>query len=250
MKWFAFLLLLIASTTARADDLVAGLSQDQIEITSNYTGTDMVVFGAIENTANSSGAARDVVVVVRGPSADMSVRRMARVAGLWINRDEMTLSGMPAYYFVASSRPLKDIASSDTLERYEIGLDHIQPESVSTNTPPKARPFLEAAIREREKEKLYAEVPQGVEFLSYSLFRVRVPMPAAVPRGQYTAEVYLFRDGTVISAQSTPLFVNQSGLERRLHNFAQSSPVSYGLSTVLIAAVMGWLSSLAFRMRL
>ncbi len=250
MRWFAFFLLLFSSGTALADDLVAGLSQDQVEITSNYTGTDMVVFGAIEGIQDTANASRDVVVVVRGPNADMKVRRKARVAGLWINRDEMTLSGMPAYYFVASSRPLKEIARKDTLQRYAIGLDNLQPQDVSTHSPPKAVPFIEAAIHEREKEHLYAELPQGVEFLSYSLFRVRVPMPAAVPRGQYTAEVYLFRNGQVMSAQSTPLFVSQIGLERRLHNFAQSAPAAYGLSAVVLAIGMGWLSSLAFRLRL
>ena len=250
MKWFAFFFLLLFSNAALADDLVAGLSQDQVEITSNYTGTDMVVFGAIENSENAADTARDVVVVVRGPNADMSVRRKARVAGLWINRDEMTLSGMPAYYFVASTRPLKDVASKETLLRYEIGLDNLQPQDVNTHSPAKAVPFIKAAIREREKERLYAELPQGVEFLSYSLFRVRVPMPADVPRGQYTAEVYLFRDGAVMSAQSTPLFVNQIGLERRLRNFAQSWPVAYGLSAVFLAIAMGWMSSLMFRLRL
>ncbi len=248
MRWFAVLLLLAFSTTARADDLVSGLSQDQIEITSNYTGTDMVVFGAIEG-ASDSDAARDIVVVVRGPVADMSVRRKARVAGIWINRDEMTLSGMPSYYFLASTRALTGIASKETLERYQIGLDYLQPEAVSTHAPLKAVPYIKAAIEEREKDNLYAEVPQGVEFLSYSLFRVRVPMPADVPRGQYTAEVYLFRDGTVMSAQSTPLFVNQIGLERRLYNFAHSWPFAYGMSTVLMAALMGWLSSVLFRQR-
>jgi hypothetical protein len=68
-----------------------------------------------------------------------------------------------------------------------------------------------------------------------------------VPRGQYNAEVYLLRDGTVISAQSTPLFIDQTGLERRLFNFAHNSPLSYGLSTVLMAILLGWVSSLIFR---
>jgi uncharacterized protein (TIGR02186 family) len=123
------------------------------------------------------------------------------------------------------------------------------PAKVSTHSPPKAVPFIQAAVRERMRAGLYAELPAGVEFLSYTLFRARVPMPADVPRGQYTAEVYLFRDGAVISAQSTPLFVNQIGLERRLYNYAHTWPLAYGISTVLLAAFMGWLSSFAFRQR-
>ncbi|HXM00512.1 MAG TPA: TIGR02186 family protein [Rhizomicrobium sp.] len=240
----------LAATAAAADDLVSGLSQDQIQITSSYTGTDIVVFGAIESSdAAGINTSRDVVVVVRGPGADMVVRRKVRVAGVWINRDAMTLFGMPAYYFVASTRPLKDVTAEETRERYQLGLADVEPQSVSTHTAAKAEPFRLAAIRGRARDGLYRENPAGVEFLSYSLFRVRVPVPATVPRGQYTAEVYLFHDGTVISAQSTPLYVEQVGLERQVFSFAHDRPFLYGLAAVLLAVLLGWLSSVVFRQR-
>ena len=73
-----------------------------------------------------------------------------------------------------------------------------------------------------------------------------MPVPAGVTRGQYNVEVYLFRDGEVISAQSTPLFIDQTGLERRLFNFAHDAPLSYGLACVLMAMLLGWLSSVLF----
>jgi uncharacterized protein (TIGR02186 family) len=233
---------------ARADDLVSGLSQDQIQITSSYTGTDIVVFGAIE-AADQTGQAtpRDIVVVVRGPNTGMVVRRKVRIAGIWINRDAIRFGGLPSYYFLASTRPISTIASKDTLQRYQIGLNTLTPETASTRSPTKAEPFRQAAIREQERAHLYAESPDGVEFLSYSLFRARVPVPATVPTGQYTVEVYLFRDGTVISAQSTPLFVDQIGLERRLYNYAHKQPFWYGLAAVFMAMSIGWASSMVFR---
>ena len=51
----------------------------------------------------------------------------------------------------------------------------------------------------------------------------------------------------MISAQSTPLFVDQTGFERRLYNFAHTWPLFYGVSTVLMAVFLGWLSWLVFR---
>ena len=74
-----------------------------------------------------------------------------------------------------------------------------------------------------------------------------VGQTATVPRGEYTVEAYLFRDGTVTSAQSTPLYVDQQGLERRLFTFAHTSPFTYGLSAVVMAMFLGWLSSLLIR---
>ena len=231
---------------ARAQDLVSGLSQDQVEINSSYAGTSIVVFGAIEGTDSSPGSPKDVVVVIRGPDTDMTVRRKVRIAGIWINRDTMKLGGMPSYYYLASTRPIAKIASSQTLARYQLGLAYVTPETIGTHTPAKAEPFRIAAISERARDGLYAQT-ENVEFLSYSLFRVRIPIPATVPRGEYTVEAYLFRDGTVTSAQSTPLFVDQKGLERRLYRFAHASPFIYGLSAVLMAMCLGWLSSLLIR---
>jgi len=245
------LVLALMPSTALAENLVSGLSQDQIQITSNYTGSDLVVFGAIEQSAepdeDTGAGRRDVVVVVRGPGATMDVRRKQRIAGIWINNREITLTGMPAYYYVASTRPLDKIAPAQTLGRYQIGLDHVKPESASTHNMAKAEQFRQAVVRERSRGRLFAEAPAGVEFLGYSLFRVHVPVPAGAPRGQYTAEVYLFKDGVVMAAQSTPLFVDQIGLERRLFNFAHNDAFAYGLATVIMAMLLGWLSSLIFR---
>jgi uncharacterized protein (TIGR02186 family) len=156
----------VAATAACAEDLVSGLSQDQVEITSNYTGTNIVVFGAIESSDNAaSPPGRDVVVVIRGPDAGMVVRHKVRIAGIWINRDSMKFGGMPTYYFVASTRPLSKITSTQILQRYQIGLAGIAPQSMSTRDPAKAEPYRLAAIRERVLSGLYAET-NGVEFLS------------------------------------------------------------------------------------
>ena len=214
-----------------------------------YSGTDIFVFGAIQSIAtNDTDATRDVVVVIRGPDADMTVRRKVRIAGVWVNRNSMTLHDMPTYYSVASSRPLAKIATSETLARYQIGVANVQPESVDAQNRARIEPFRRAAVADRAHAGLYHE-DISVEFLGNSLFRARVPIPATVQRGEYTAEVLLFRDGNVISAQSTPLYVDQFGFERGILNFAHHDPFFYGLCAVMIAVLFGWLSSLMFRER-
>ena len=87
---------------------MSGISQDTIQITSNYTGTDIVVFGAIERAQGTAG--RGIVVVVRGPDEPMTVRRRDRVAGVWVNRDAARFEGLPAYYYLASTEPVARIA--------------------------------------------------------------------------------------------------------------------------------------------
>lgn len=241
---FAFLL----ATPATADDLVSGLSQDQIQITSNYSGTDIVVFGAIENMDATQGfGGRDIVVVVRGPNVDMTVRKKAHVAGIWINSNRIVLKGVPSYYYVASTRPLTQIATPLALRGYRLGLANIQPEAESTTTPGKDKPYLDAIVRAKTRQGIYGEQSGAVEFLSPTLFRVRIPVSAEVPPGDYKVEVSLFKGGTMIGAQSTPFFVDQVGIERQLFDLAHVSPLLYGLTAVLFAALLGWLSSFVFR---
>ncbi len=242
-----FIAALLLASPAAAEDLVSGISQDQIAITSNYAGTDIVVFGAIENAGPGDLSGRDIVVVVRGPDEDFTVRKRVRIGGIWVNSTRMVLRGMPSYYYIATTRPLGEIASRQVLRNYDLGIANLQPAAESTNNPRKGEPYRLAVIRERARDHLYAELPGSVEFLSPTLFRVRIPVPATVPPGQYRVEVSLFRNGTMMGAQSTPFFVDQVGLERRLFEMAHTEPFAYGVATVLIGALLGWLSSVAFR---
>ncbi|HYS47112.1 MAG TPA: TIGR02186 family protein [Rhizomicrobium sp.] len=243
MKRMLLALLLLLAVPARAEDLVSGISQDIIQITSNYTGTDIVVFGAIEQAQNPQG--RDIVVVVRGPDEPMTVRRRDRILGIWVNNDAARFEGLPAYYYLASTEPIARIAPREVLVRYGIGLQALRPSAIGSHHDPE--PFRQAAIRYHRRVGLYAESPGSIDFLSETLFRTRVPVPAGVTRGQYNVEVYLFRDGEMISAQSTPLFVDATGLERRLFNMAHNASLSYGLACVLMAMLLGWISSVLFR---
>ena len=243
MKRLVLAAALLFSFPARAEDLVSGISQDIIQITSNYTGTDIVVFGAIEQAQNAQG--RDIVVVVRGPDEPLTVRRRDRIAGVWVNSDAARFEGLPAYYYLASTQPIDHIAPPQALARYGVGIQYLSPSKVGSHHDP--RPFLEAGWRHLRRAGLYTESPGSIDFLSESLFRTRVPVPAGVTRGQYNVEVYLFRDGEVVSAQSTPLFVDATGLERRLFNMAHNSAFTYGLACVLMSMLLGWISYVLFK---
>ena len=236
-------LLLLAGPARAAEDVVSGLSQDQIEINSSYTGTDIVVFGTIERSLGAAG--RDIVVVVRGPDTQITVRRRDRFAGVWVTRESAHVQGMPAFYVLASTRPLSSIATPEILSRHGLGAAHLTPSAIITHHDP--GPFREAAIRQLEAQGLYTDAPGSIDFHSESLFKTVVPIPAAVARGQYNVEVYLFRDGDVVSVQSTPFFIDQIGLERRIYSLAHNSPLLYGLFAVFMALLFGWAASVLMR---
>lgn len=241
----ATLLVVMLAAPARGDDLLAGLSEDFISITSSFTGADITLFGAID-AREPVAAERDIVVVLRGPDTGVTVRRKEPFAGIWLNSRSIEFLRLPSYYFVATTRPLKDIAGSAVLSRYQIGLANLRFESPQ-GAAPALDPFRLAVIRANERENLYREEIGAVGLVSGVLFQVRIPMPAEVPTGNYRAEAYLFRDGNVISAYSAPLYIDKSGVERWLYDMAQQLPWVYGLVAVLLSIVVGWVASFIFR---
>jgi len=249
---FLFAVAIFATADARAEDLAAGISRDTVEITSNFTGTDVVVFGAVENEQGEALPAsepRDVVVVIRSDQPyNAIVRQKAPVGPIWINQDMRRFSGVPGFYFLASTRPLKDIAKPETLDQLELGLNNL-----ALGTAPGSivgpRVYREAIVRAKARDGLYGEHQGGVSFLSGSLFRTTVALPANVPAGNLKVLVYVFSAGQVSSSNSMTLFIDKTGVERRLSDFAHHQPVLYGLAAVILSALAGFLASLAFRDR-
>ena len=152
----AMILIAALSGVARAEDLAAGISRDKIEINSNFTGTDVVVFGAIENELGEALPAtemRDVVVVIRSDRPyTVTVRKKERVGPIYVNRDMRRFADVPGFYFLSSTRPLKDIAAREVLDQFELGLDHIAfgPAPGSIGGP---RDFRQAIVRTKQRHE-------------------------------------------------------------------------------------------------
>ena len=110
---------------AQPTALVTDLSSHLISITSNFSGADLLLFGAVE------GGPGDVVVVVRGPEIPVVVRKKNRLAGIWINREAVEFRRVPGYYAIAANRPLREIAPDGVLGRLELGLHLLRFEAVT-----------------------------------------------------------------------------------------------------------------------
>ena len=234
------LALVLAPGAARAQALIADLSSHLVAITTGFVGTEVLLFGAVEN-------AGDVVVVVRGPDEEEVVRRKGRVAGIYINRKEMTFPKVPAFYLVAASRELDKIASDAELARQEIGAEHLRLAPETERDPAQVAEFREALIHAKMEQGLYGRGVARISFLGARLFRVNVNFPSNVPVGTYQVQVYLFRNGAVVGAQTTPLVVSKAGVSAEIFDFAQSHAAAYGALAILVALSAGWLAGAIFR---
>lgn len=237
------LLLLLGTTRAQADDvpLVTDLSSHLVPITSRFTGTDVLLFGATDGQG-------DIVVVVRGPTHDEQVRRKERLGPIWVNATSVTLRDVPSYYRMASSRPLAEFVPDALKERYQIGLDNLRLNPVNDKlSGDEVAKFRGGLIHLKTEAGLYSEELGSVSLMSNRLFRTELHFPANVPTGTYLVEVYLFRDGAVASAEIVPFTVSKIGFGADIADFAQNYGPAYGVLAVLLAVIAGYAASAVFR---
>lgn len=247
-----FLLLLGADNAARAENLIVSVSNHRITVTPNYSGEELVLFGSIERDSNSKppGTPYDIVVTVSGPRADMVTRRKERKLGIWVNVDSREFIQVPAYLGIFSNRQIDDIAAPDVQRRQQIGLtsfplpQRMGPDIANTVA---TDPFRTAFVRLRLEHGLYREQTSALTFLTPTLFRTGIPLPAEVPTGTYTIDIKLFANGAFVTKTETAFEIVKVGFEQFVANSARYHGLLYGLATAMMAIMTGWLASIIFR---
>jgi uncharacterized protein (TIGR02186 family) len=234
-----------------ANDLPAGVAEEQITVSSTYGGSFITVFGVNPDRRGRG----DIVVVLRGPNERATVMRKRRVLGLWVNGDPVRFREAPAFFAVLSTRPLNQIASPQSIWRYK--LDPAASAQLASAVPAGGDPsaYRAALVRLRREQGLYqwyTRAPRegergGLTAYQGGLFRAVVRLPANAPIDQYHADTYLFRDGRLISAQRIPITISRIGFERTIHDLATNVSWLYGIVTVLLALLAGWGAALVFR---
>jgi len=248
----SMLLLLGASNAARAENLIVSVSNHRITVTPNYSGEELVLFGSIERDSKSKppGTPYDIVVTVSGPRADMVTRRKERKLGIWVNVDSREFIQVPAYLGIFSNRQIDDIAAPDVQRRQQIGLasfplpQRMGPDIANTVA---TDPFRTAFVRLRLEHGLYREQTSALTFLTPTLFRTGIPLPAEVPTGTYTIDIKLFANGAFVTKTETAFEIVKVGFEQFVANSARYHGLLYGLATAMMAIMTGWLASIIFR---
>jgi uncharacterized protein (TIGR02186 family) len=251
---FLFAALLIAlglsaaSEEERPELVQSDVSMREISIQSNFTGVEIVLFGSIDFSKAPSPDEKpyDVIMVVRGPDRPLVVRRKERIAGLWMNGDSKTFSAVPGFYAVLASRPFRAIASEETLKPLGIAFANID-FGKTVEVDGADDEFRANLIRLQQERRLFQESDDAIGFIGRSLFRGSVDLPVNVPIGRYTTQVFLFRDGKLLSQSQSSLQVHKVGFERVVYMLAYRYPLTYGLLAVLIATSAGLLAWTAFR---
>lgn len=245
MARFLVALLMLIALPAKAERVVLGLSQDEVAITANFTGSEILIFGAVRREAPvPSDSNLGVIVTVSGPSLPVTVRRKERRLGIWVNTDAVEVDAAPSFYAVATSAPLEDILTHVEDLRHSVSIPRAI-RSVGADISGTEN-FTEALIRIRAASDSYQLLEGAVDLEEQTLFRTEVILPANLTEGDYATRIFLTRNGKVIDEYRTVIPVNKVGLERWLYELSRDNAALYGIMALIIAIAAGWGASAAF----
>jgi uncharacterized protein (TIGR02186 family) len=249
---FLAVLLACAAEPAAAERLVVSLSNHRVQVTSNFTGEDLVLFGSIEPDRGGTKLRSDydLVVTVTGPRETFRTRRKGRMLGIWLNVESREFVRVPSYLAILSNRPISQIAKEETLRRLQIGIDNfLLPQRIGPDIADTVRddPFRLAFVRLKSEQGLYRESAEAATFLTPSVFRVAIPLPSNVPIGSYAIDVKLFVGGALVASTNSALEVIKTGFEQYVADAASDYGLPYGVITAIMALAVGWLASVVFR---
>ncbi|MBK5933738.1 uncharacterized protein (TIGR02186 family) [Rhodovulum imhoffii] len=242
------ILCLLAALPARAETVVAGLSQSRVAITTSFAGSEILIFGAVKReTPILRENPLHVLISVVGPMEPVTIRRKDRRVGIWINTEAVALPAAPSFYAVASSGPLSAALTETEDLRHKVSIERAIRSIGASSQADNSTDFIEALIRLRTEEGLYQSLPSRVSFQEQTLFRTSIKLPANLTEGDYTARIFLTRGGTVIDRHEITIGVRKVGLERWAWTLAHERPFIYGLLSLSIAILAGWGASTLFR---
>ena len=248
----AALLALVPALPAGAERLVASLSSNVVQITSSFNGVELVLFGTVESDAANEPLrpSYDLVATAVGPRQNLVTRRKERIAGIWVNAESRTFMDVPSYLAVLSTRPFENIADGETLRRQQIGIANTalpRPAGPDAANASPGDPFRQAFLRIKREHGLYSETANGVTFLTPTLYRASIFVPAEAQVGSYQVDVKLFADGTMIARADSTFEIVTVGFERFIASSAVDHGILYGFATAAMAVMTGWFASIVFR---
>lgn len=232
---------------ARDPILVPEVSQHEIQVRQGFTGTELLLFGAILDPDGArAGRDYDIVVILKGPTQPILLREKRKIAGIWLNAESIALRSAPSFFAVASSRPIGEIVDDRTAAIYELGLNWLQLSPIGAIDPEEQKRFAAGLVDLRQRQGLYTHAERGVTISEQVLYQARIRLPSSVQTGTYHAETFAITQGRVIASATAEVQVRKLGFERFVATFAEDQSLLYGLLVVAVSIGMGWIAGRLF----
>ena len=239
--YFYSILILFLNFEAQSKEAYFDLSEKEIQIETNFIGKEIIIFGILEKN-------HDIILTIKGPKKDSKLLMKERILGLWLNTKKVVYKNIPSLFFLASTQPIKNILSSNTILK-----EKLQFESLLTNAVT-SRNFLQQKnlnnwnknlIRIKIKNNLFKEYE--LNNVENKLFQTRVFFPSNSIPGTYNVTIYQIKNKIIQGEKNRIINIKKAGVGEKIYTFAHEQPAIYGLIAIFFAIISGLLAATIFR---
>ncbi len=229
-------------TVFAKDNLVTDLSESTVEISSTFSGADILLFGAYDGQKND-----DIIVVVSGQNGNIKVDRKEKKFGIWMITESMKFTNIPKYYYIASNRKIKDITNTTEIKKRKLDFNSFELKNDKIDYNNLDKKWYEALKRNMKKKQFWKIEENSIKLNKNTLFRKTLSLPSNVSTGMYNVKILHYRKGNLISQEESKIKIDRTGISANIYNFAQNFSAIYGIIAVIIALFFGWLTNFIFR---
>lgn len=211
--------------------IIADISDNKINIDVGFKGAKLLFFGVIEEEG-------DVVVSVTGPRKAFKVRKKEKKMGVWLNSDTKTFFDVPSYYYVASTRPLKELKADNLLRINQVGIKNIR--FAGAEDKEERSDWIDGIVKSMIEAGRYNPEQGLIKLSDKRLFKTELSFSAELVDGQYLVDTLLLKNGNVIAARRSFINVSKSGYGEKIYKLANNNSFLYGLTAVIFALIFGF----------
>lgn len=241
-----FLGAMVVAEPSPEDSLVKlSLDPAQIHVSTFYKGADIHVSA---NVGECDGA----VLLLTAGEEEETLNRKGRVAGIWLNVAQVTVSHVPRIYILGTSDKLENICSPEAQKEFGLGEESLREQVQFTCEKPLTGSEFDEFLKLKVDNGTYNLnvkvdlVPAGPGQKELSAM---LPVPPTVPPGTYTVQLYCFKDGKPVERGSAQLSIVRVGLARVMASLADNDPAVYGVVAIVVAMIVGIGMGLIFSSR-
>ena len=121
----SFLLIFFLNFEVQSKETYFDLSEKEIQIETNFIGKEIIIFGILEEN-------HDIILTIKGPRENNKLLMKERILGLWLNTKKVIYKDIPSLFFLASTKPIKDILSSNTILKKKLQFDSLLVNAVTS----------------------------------------------------------------------------------------------------------------------
>ena len=224
--------------------VISDIDKSNIELSTRFDGTSLLVFGAISPEDDRAS----LLVEVVGPPTSVDIRKKVQIWGIWVNKKIAQFQNIPSFYQISISNSEHPILEQIQYHKLKsIFYDFLEITS-ARNHENSTEQYYGELTRLKKKLGNLSTFEEKINIIENKLFSYKVNLPKKIHPGIYKIRITLIdQEGVELSKSEQSVKVSKVGLQEFLSSNSKNNPVFYGLFSVVIALFLGFSAAQLFR---